>query len=267
VTQLRFNAQKISEMELLRAKTTVANAIPAVYNARNLIDLSLWQLKAVMGVDLDFNMDIQGSLKDFTGQMFYDIHSNDDPDLSRNSSLKQLEIQVEEMAKTVKLNQMAYVPSLALAFTYNYSAYANDFNFSQYQWTPYSYVGLNLAIPIFSGGKRLSNVKQSQVQYEELRLQKTQTERQLKIAVKSDLSTMETYMNSYYASQSAVKSAQKSYDVSQKSYEVGRSTLVELNASMVALAEAELNQWQNVYYFLKAKADLEKQLGQDYIIE
>ncbi len=264
ITQMRYNAQKASELDLTRAKTTVANAVPDVYNSRNDIGLSLWQLKALMGVDLDFNMDVAGELSDFSQQLFYDLHQNDNPDLRNNTSLKQLAIQIEELSNTVKMQQMAYVPSLSLAFSYTYNAMTNDFNFKEYKWTPYSYVGLSLSIPIFSGFKRLNNVRQSKVQYEELKLQQIQTERQLKIAVKSDLSTMETNMNSYYAAQSAVQTANKGYDIAQKSYEVGRSTLIELNDALLAKARAELMQWQAVYTFLTAKNDLEQQLGQDF---
>ena len=264
VTQMRYNAQKASEMELVRAKTTVANTVPELYNSRNAVGLALWQLKAVMGVDLDYNMDVSGELADFADQMFYDIHQHDNPDISRNSSLKQLAIQIEELAKTVKVNQMAYVPSLAVVFNYTYSAMTNDFNFREYKWTPYSYVGLNLSIPIFSGGKRLNAVRQSKVQYDEMKLQQINLERQLRIGIRSCLSTMETSMNSYYAAQSAVESAQKGYDISRKSYEVGRSTLVELNDALLALANAALSECQAVYNFLSAKTDLENQLGQDY---
>ena len=267
ITQMRYNSQKASEMELSRAKTTVANAIPDVYNSRNDVGLALWQLKAVMGVDLDYNMDVAGKLSDHAGEMFYDLHQHDSIDVSRNSSLKQLSIQIEEVAKTVKMNQMAYVPSLAVVFNYTYSAMTNDFNFREYKWTPYSYVGLSLNIPIFSGGKRLNTVRQSKVQYEELKLQRVDVERQLKIAIKSFLSTMETSMNSYYAAQSAVESAKKSYDITEKSYQVGRSTLVELNDALVALASSELMECQAIFSFLGAKANLEKQLGNEYVQE
>lgn len=267
VTQMRYNAQKASEMDLARAKTTVANAVPDVYNSRNTVGLALWQLKAVMGVDLDYNMDVAGELDDYADQMFFDIHQHDDPDLSRNSSLRQLSIQIEELAKTVKLNQYAYIPSLAVAFNYTYSSMTNDFNFKEFKWTPYSYVGLSLNIPIFSGFKRLNNVRQSKVQYEEVKLQQVNAERQLRIAVRSYLSTMETSMNSYYSAQAAVESAQKAYDISEKSYEVGRSTLLDLNSSLVALAQAQLMECQAIFNFLDAKADLEQQLGMDYVTE
>ena len=74
-------------------------------------------------------------------------------------------------------------------------------------------------------------------------------------------------MNSYYSAQSAVESAQKAYDISETSYAVGRSTLIELNGSLVALAQAQLSEFQAIYSFLSAKAELEKQLGMDYIQE
>lgn len=264
VTTSRYNAQKISEMDLVRAKTTVANAIPDVYNSRTLIDLSLWRLKAVMGLALDEKIDVKGSLADYAKTLFYDLHEHDDMDLSNNSSLKQLDIQIEELSKTIKMNQYAYIPSLALAFNYTYSGMGNNFNFSEYKWTPYSYVGLTLQIPIFSGFQRLNAVRQSKVSHSEMQLRRTDAERQLKIAVKSDLSTMETSMKSYYAAQSAVESAKKGYDISSKSYEVGRSTLLELNDAMLALSQAELMQWQAVYSFLTAKSNLEQQIGKDY---
>jgi outer membrane protein TolC len=61
-TQKKYDMQKASEMDLLRAKTTVANAVPNVYNAEGSVILALWQLKAVLGVDLDMNIDVAGKL-------------------------------------------------------------------------------------------------------------------------------------------------------------------------------------------------------------
>ena len=51
-TEKKYNVQKATDLDMARAKTNVANAIPNVYNAESSVMLSLWQLKAVMGVDL-----------------------------------------------------------------------------------------------------------------------------------------------------------------------------------------------------------------------
>ena len=264
-TQKKYDAQKVSEFELIRAKTTVANAIPNVYNAESSVVLALWQLKAVLGVDLEMNIDVAGKLDDWSQQMFYDIHQHDSISLDQNTTMKQLAIQAEMLAETIKVQQYANIPSLAVAFNFSYNAMTNDFNFSEYRWTPYSYVGLSLNIPIFAGGKRYQQIRQAKNQYEQVKLQTVNTERQLKIAIRQSLNTMETSMKSYYAAKDAVASAQKGYDIVERSYQVGRSTLIEVNDAQLALTQAQLAQSQAVYNFLTAKSQLEQTLGQDFV--
>ena len=257
--------QKASEMDLLRAKTTVANAVPNVYNAEGSVILALWQLKAVLGVDLDMNLDVAGKLEDWSQHMLYDLHQHDGASLDMNTTMKQLAIQAEMLAETVKLQKYATIPSLAVAFSFTYSAMTNDFNFKEYRWTPYSYVGLSLNIPIFAGGKRYQQIRQAKNQYEQVQLQTVNTERQLKIAIRQYLNTMETSMKSYYAAKEAVVSAQKGYDIVEKSYQVGRSTLIEVNDAQLALTQSQLAASQAIYNFLSAKSQLEQTLGQDFI--
>jgi len=263
--QKKFEAEKVSEFEVIRAKTSVANAIPNVYNAESSVILSLWQLKAVLGVDLDMNLDIAGKLSDFSQQMFYDIHQHDEISLDRNSTMKQLAIQAEQLAQNIKIQKYANIPSLSLAFNFAMNTMANDVKFSEFRWTPYSVVALQLNIPIFAGGKRYQAIRQAKNQYQQVELQTLNTERQLKIAIRQSLNTMETNMKSHYAAQDAVRAAQKAYDIAEAAYKVGRSTLIELNDAQLALTQAQLAESQAVYNFVTAKAQLEQTLGQDFI--
>ena len=265
--QRKFDVQKVSELELTRAKTNVASAIPNVYNAESSIILALWQLKAVMGVDLDMEIDVAGKLDDYAQHMFYDIHQNDDVNLDLNTTMRQLAIQAEQLASSVKMQKYAFLPTLSLSFSYSMNAMTNNFKFSEFQWTPYSYVGLSLSIPIFTGGKRIYDLKSSKLQSESLDIKRAETERQLKIAIRSYLNTMETNMKSYTSSQEAVELAQKAYSVSQRSYNVGKSTLTDLHDAELALTQARLASSQAIYNFVNAKASLEQVLGKDFTIE
>lgn len=265
LTQKKYNSGKASELDLTRAKTTLANAIPNVYDAESAIILALWQLKAVMGVNLDENIDIAGSLMDYSDNMAGQVSEvSSDLSLYNNSTMRQLAIQAEELADAVKVQQYAYIPSLAVAFSYNFNAMTNDFNFSEYKWTPYSYVGLSLNIPIFSGGKRLNNVRQAKVQSAELDMQRENTERQLRIAIRQYLNSMETAIKSFASAQDALGTAQKAYDIASKSYNVGRSTLTDLNDAQLGLVQTQLTVSQAVYTFVTAKAELEQILGADF---
>lgn len=263
-TQKRFDAQKASEFELVRAKTTVEQAIPNVYNAESSIILALWQLKAVLGVDLEMNLDVAGSLADYSTQMFYDIHQHDEVSLDANSTMKQLAIQAEMLAQTVKLQKFANIPSLAASFNFSYMSMANDVAFKEFPWIPYSTAGISLNIPIFAGGKRHQAIRQAQNQHRQVQLQVENTEKQLRIAIRQSLNTMEMNMKSYYAAQNAVASAQKAYDIAEASYQVGRSTLIELNDAQLALTQSRLAESQAIYNFVIAKAQLEQTLGYDF---
>ena len=263
-TEKKYNVQKATDLDMARAKTNVANAIPNVYNAESSVILALWQLKAVMGIDLEMNIDVEGAIEDYSEYMTSDVTKADSISLDRNSTMKQLEIQANELAQSIKAQQYAYIPTLALAFNYSYNAMTNDFNFKEYRWTPYSYVGVSLSIPIFSGGKRLNQVRQARNSYEQMRLQMTSTERNLKISIRQSLNTMETNVKSYDAAKDAVASAEKAYSIAEKSYEVGRATLTDLNDAQLALTQARLAESQAVYNFIVAKTQLEQTLGQDF---
>ena len=263
-TERRFQVQKASELDYNRAKSTVQNAIPQVYESANQVALALWQLKAVLGMDLDTEIDVAGALPDWADEMFYDIHRHDDVSLEDNSTMRQLAIQAEELANAVKMQKYASLPSLALTFNYSINAMTNDFNFSEYRWSPYSFVGLSLQVPIFAGGRRYHAVKQAIVQQDELRMQREDTGRQLKIAVGRYLSQMETKMKSYQAAQVAEETARKAYGIAAKSYQVGRSTITDLNSAQLALTQAQLAVSQAIYEFVVAKASLEETLGYDF---
>lgn len=266
-TQRKYNAQKASELDLARAKTSLANAIPNVFDAENSVVLSLWQLKAVMGVDLSEEIDVDGTLLDYDDELLEVSVCMEQPDLSGNSSLRQLDIQAQQLATSIKAQEYASLPSIALSFSYSINAMTNDFKFNTYRWSPYSYVGLSLQVPIFAGGKRANAVRQARVQADELAVQAQETERQLRIAIRQCLNTMDTAVKSYSSALSAVESAAKAYDIASKSYSVGKNTLTDLNDAQLALTQARLTSSQAVYNYLVAKANLESHIGADFTNE
>ncbi|MBR1678181.1 MAG: TolC family protein [Bacteroidales bacterium] len=265
LTEMRHNAQKASELDYIRAQSNVAAAIPNLYNSENAISIALWQLKAVIGMDLDTDIDIEGSLADYADHMFYDLQEGEHADLSGNTQLRQLASQAEMLSRQIRMQQYAYLPTLALSFSYSYLSQSDMFNLSQWRWFPSSTIGLSLSIPIFSGGQRYHAVKQARIQADELDLQRINTERQLRIGIRQSLSTMETAMKTYDSSREALRSAEKAYDIATKSYQVGRNTLTDLNNTELVLTQSRLAVSQAIYNFVVAKAGLEQTLGYEFL--
>ncbi len=254
-TQQRFNVGKVSEVERLRAQVTMLNAEPNVSSAENAVLLATWQLKAVMGIALDTEVEVVGDLNDYTSALLAPYVSEDD--LSNNSSLLQLDIQDRMLESTIRMQKRQYLPTLAANINYNYSAMGDE----ELRWFPSSTAALSLSIPVFDGFQKHYNIKQSKVTRNMLALQREDTERNLRIAIRNYNDQMALCIKNYQAANATVEIAQKSYDISAKMYEVGKATLVELNDAQLALQQAQLTQAQAVYNFMVTKASLDELIG------
>ena len=256
-TLQRFNVGKASEVERLRAQVTMMNAEPNVSSAENAVLLATWQLKAVMGINLDTDVEVVGDLNDYTAQMLSPYVSEDD--LSNNSSLLQLGIQGRMLESTIRMQKKQYLPTLAASINYNYSAMGDD----ELRWFPSSTAALNLSIPVFDGLQKHYTIKQSKINKSMLDLQREDTERNLRISIRNFNDQMALCIKNYQAANATVDIAQKSYDISEKMYEVGKATMVELNDAQVALMQSQLTQAQAVYNFMVAKASLDELIGKE----
>ena len=256
-TLQRFNVGKASEVEHLRAQVTMMNAEPNVSSAENAVMLATWQLKAVMGIDLDTDVEVVGDLNDYTAQMLTPYVSEED--LSNNSSLLQLGIQGRMLESTIRMQKKQYLPTLAASINYNYSAMGDE----ELRWFPSSTAAVSLSIPIFDGFQKHYTIKQSKINKNMLDLQREDTERNLRIGIRNYNDQMALCIKNYQAAEATVEIAQKSYDISEKMYEVGKATLVELNDAQLALQQAQLTQAQAVYNFMVTKASLDELIGKE----
>lgn len=256
-TLQRFNVGKASEVERLRAQVTMMSAEPNVSSAENAVLLATWQLKAVMGINLDTDVEVVGDLNDYTAEMLSPYALEED--LSKNSSLVQLGIQGRMLESTIRMQKKQYIPTLAASINYNYSAMGDE----ELRWFPSSTAAVSLSIPVFDGFQKRYNIKQSKINKNMLDLQREDAERNLRIGIRNYNDQMALCIKNYQAADATVEIAQKSYDISAKMYEVGKATLVELNDAQLALQQAQLTQAQAVYNFMVTKASLDELIGKE----
>lgn len=257
----RYEVGSVSEFDMISSNVSVQNAEPNMIAAENSVVLALWQLKALLGIDLQRNIDVSGSLMDYKESMSqaYELSTLN---LDDNSTLKQMDIQEQQLEKAVKLTKMANVPSLSINAAYLYTALGNDGKFFKKEaWNPYSYAGLALNIPIFAGNARRTATRQARLNLSSLQLQRENVERQLRVAMVNSLNSMDTSVRQFGSSAATVAQAQRGYEIAVKRYEVGSGTLVEIDNSQLALTQAELQRNQSIYNFLNSKVALDKLLG------
>lgn len=255
----KYNAGKASEFEFLRAQVNMKNAEPDVYSGETAVNLALWQLKAVMGIDFNTDIDVVGSIKDYSDKMLIVEENISQEMLKNNSTLIQLDLQAQSLEQRRKQVAFGYIPTLTASFAYNYMAMGSTFDMT---WNPYCFFSLNLNIPIFDGFSKRSQSRTIRASQDILKLQTDDTQRQLLIAAKNYTNYMQTALKRYAAAQSTLDMAQKSYSIAEKMFEVGKATIIELNDAELALMQAKLNISQSIYQFLDAQASLNEIIGQ-----
>lgn len=258
----RYNQGVVAEYDVITADVRLKSLIPSILQSENMMKIAELQLKMLMGIDGDVPLRIVGSLDEYEATMF-DAIIPADTSLLYNSDMKQFDLQAKQAQNAHELQKLQYAPSLVSSFNWTYTSQNNDFRFGDYRWDPYSMLGITLQIPIFSGGQRYHNVKQSQIQLWQLSEQRKDVERGLKLSIKNNYDLINKNIEQVVATQSSVEQARKGHEITLKRYETGMGTIVDVNAAALAVLNAELQYRNAIYDYLAAKSDLEKVLGYD----
>ena len=258
----RFNQGVLAEYDVITADVRLKSLIPNILQSENMMKIAELQLKMLMGVDSDVPLKVTGSLDEYEATMF-DAIIPADTSLINNSDIKQFDLQAEQAKNAFEMQKLQFSPTLVTNFNWTYMSQNNDFRFSNYRWDPYSMLGVTLQIPIFNGGQRYHNLKQSEVQLYQLREQRKDVERGLKLSIKNNYDLINKNIEQVVATQSSIAQARKGHEITLKRYETGMGTIVDVNAAALAVLNAELQYRNAIFDYLAAKSDLEKVLGYD----
>lgn len=258
-----FQQGLVSEYDKIRAEVQVRNLNPSLLQAKNAVQLTKLQLKVLIGIDNNRDIEIIGKLSDYENNMYADYMKVDTTMLVDNTSLRQLDLQAEMLRKTYEMDKAAYLPTVSATAMLQWIAMNDDFKFKDYRFNPYSTVGFTVSIPLFTGGARSHKIKQTKIQMSQLNWNKINLQRNLSMQVENYMNNMQQSVEQLASNKENVKQALKGRTIAQKRYEVGKGTILELNDSELALTQSQLTYTQAIYDFLVAKSDLDLVLGKE----
>ena len=261
VTQ-SFEQGLVSEFEKLRSDVALQNQRPAVSSAAKAVKLAAMRLKVVLGMDVNEPVIFDGQLSDYEQTVLNaTMPSDQELQLAYNSALRQMDIGIEQLEQSKKVVRGASLPMLALAGAFQYSGMGDDAGtFTNY---PYSYVALSLQIPIVGWAATHYQLKQSDLNIQNLKDQRLDLERNLRLGVQSYLNDMQQAIEDIASDSETMRQAQKAYDIAQKQYEVGMNTWLDLRTTELALTTTQLTYCQDIFNYLTAKANLDATLGNE----
>lgn len=135
--------------------------------------------------------------------------------LQTDHLVKSAALQLQQADMQVKLSRAVLLPSVSMNSYYGRQQFRDDFglSFSNGSWTNYSYLSLNLSVPIFTGFSNRSKIKQSQLSQQIALSEKQQAEQH---ATLND----ELLLTDYELATDDVRSTLETYQLYEKNKEL-----------------------------------------------
>ncbi len=259
----QFDAGTASEYDVLRTSVAVKNLEPELLQADIAIRQCALQLKVLMGMDDSVEIRPDVTLRDMQREMYGYSLGASGTSLDNNTTMRTLAIQDKLLRQNVTLKKFAWIPSLAASYNMNWNAMSSGNAFRNQQFNPYSTVSLALQVPVFNGFGRLNAVKQAEIQYKELQLNRENVESSLRMQVRLALDNIDKEVRQIASSEEGVRQAAKANEIMQKSFEIGAASYLNLRDAELANTSAQLAYLQAIYNYLVSTSELDTLLGRE----
>lgn len=263
IVNAKYQQGAVSEFDKISAEVQMRSIKPNVISAANGVTLAKLQLKVLMGITADVELKTEDSLTNYETAVFANQLKDEEVGLENNTTMKQLDLNMKMLEKSLKVAKSSFIPTLSMSFSYNYqSLYNPNINFFEYNWSNSSSLMFNLSIPLYKASN-FTKVKSARIQMRQLDWNRIDTERKLNMEIVSYRNNMAASSEQVVSNKENVMQAEKAVLIAGKRYDVGKGTVLELNSSQVSLTQAQLTYNQSIYDYLIAKADLDKVLGKE----
>ena len=249
-----------SEYDKTRARVAATTLEPSILDAENSITALKLQLKVLMGMDVNVDIEPAETLDDFKYKI-YENTLNVDTSLVNNTNLRQLDLQTDYLNQALKVQKMAWAPTLNGTINYMWNSMSNGSPFKNFNWNPYSQAGIALTWNLFSGGQRYYKQKQAEIAVREMKWQRENLTRGLNSQVQTQLNSIKSNLKQIESNAASVALAEKSNDIIQESFKLGVGTFLQIQDTQNALLGARLSYYQAIYNLLVSQSDLELLLG------
>lgn len=260
----KYNRGQLDQLSLLTSQYNYERQIPTVQNAKNNYNSSMDSFKQILGLKLDQEIILVGSLDDILN-----VKINEDDlivNLDELPSVKSIQQSIETTENSLMAARFsAYGPSVSASYSYGGGA-AIAPNKTDYS-TRSSTIGVNVSIPLdgylpwSNGALSVANQKTTLENYK-LQLENAKTT--AAINIKNGCNTLVNAQSQLKIYESNLELMQRAYDMTLIAYNNGSKDLNALLTAEDNLANARYSLQTQKYSIINAVLSLENTLGLEF---
>jgi outer membrane protein TolC len=181
-----------------------------------------------------------------------------------NTALQQRQ-ELQQLQNGIRANQQliilskgnAYLPKINVVGDAGYQGYYYKFNSDQRYWL----VQFGLTWDIFKGGEKRAKTQQARIDYQVTENKMEQLKKQIELQVIQSHYELEAAKQAFKASQSGMRSAEKSFQIIRAKYNEGQAILLEYLDAQNKYTTSQLTNSINQYELLRRSAALQKTIN------
>ena len=249
----------VDKTDYLRATISLNNAKAQKKFYDEGVKAKFAYLKELMGypVSQDFNL-VYDTLQ-MSNEVILDTLES--VNYSNRIEVQLLETQKKLQQYNLQYYKWSFLPEVSAFGNYNLNFLNNQFSKLYGQSYPNSFAGITLGIPIFQGGKRLQQIKQAELQVNQVDNSITSIQHTINTQYQQALAAYKSNFYNYTSLKENLSLANEVYGVIQLQYKSGIKAYIEVINAESDLRTAQINYYNALYQLLSSKVDVQQSLG------
>lgn len=246
--------------DLLKAEVELANAEQTLIQAQNGSQLSRAYFNTVLSKPIDTPVHVQDILE-YTPEPM-DLERLYEEALLKRPEIKTIEINDLQADQQIKLAKSKYYPEIAVTYNYTKAGDTPDVHGSYYHDSSSWQAVASLSWTFWNWGGDHYNVRQKELNKEQLMNTKRLLEDSIKLELKSAILDLEEKEKRIPAAKKAVEQGEENLRVSNERYKAQVTTSTEVLDAQTLLTQARVNYYSALYDHHLAKAALLRAVGE-----
>lgn len=249
----------VDKIDYKRAQIALNNTRADRKRAQDQVEARLANLKQQMGYQVTNPITVVYDSLQMERDVFADTLQSVQP--NNRIEFQLLETQQRLLQANLQYFRMAYLPTVS-AFGNYVPTFQNDRFFDLYGSAyPSSVIGLQVAVPIFQGKRRIYNIRNANLQISRLQWSVEDLNNTINAQYVQALAAYKGNLASYYALKENLALAEDVYSTLRLQYSAGIKTYLDVIIAETDLRTTQLNYLNALNEALSSKLDMQRALG------
>ena len=244
------------ENDYLKSQLDYENAKHSELKTKQNYDLAMMQLKFQLNIDNATTLILSDSIESIQNQ-----ETSIEADNVERTELKQLDLQYNSDELNLRKSRYYSLPTISLTANYSNQFQAENFNYTQNEWSPFNYVGVKFSLPITGNLKNRNTKNEYCLKMTQAKFTLKQKQQEINTEILQYRVELENAEKSIVESKNNLLLSEKVHQSQLNTYRLGTASYSSLLDTECSLVTSEQNYIEAVYNFLLARINYEKAIG------